>query len=111
MATQVYYFKFKNREECYSVCRAVGYCHTDSVTGDTFMDVPGDGHINVVGLLYDPDVQPMIAGPEGTMEPDPENIVWKDGFHLNVVIKDGASIPDDLLQYQIEVNTPSLNSR
>jgi hypothetical protein len=45
------------------------------------------------------------------MEPDFENYVWKEGFHLNVVISDDASIPENLLPYQIEVTTPNLPSR
>jgi hypothetical protein len=111
MASTVYYFKFENREECYEICRSVGYCFTDPVTGDTIMDVPGKGHIDVAGQFYDPDVQPLSASPEGEMEPDFENYVWKEGFHLNVVISDDASIPENLLPYQIEVTTPNLPSR
>lgn len=111
MASTIYYFKFQNREECYEICRSVGYCFTDPVTGDTIMDVPGDGHIDVAGQFYDPDVQPLSDSPEGEMEPDFENYVWKEGFHLNVIIKDDSSIPEDLLAYQIEVSTPNLPSR
>ena len=76
MASKTYFFKFESREECYKVCRSVGYCFTDSVTGDTVMDVPGAGHIDVAGRFYDPEKQPMAPSPEGEMEPDPENIIW-----------------------------------
>ena len=94
MASKTYFFKFESREECYKICRSVGYCFTDSVTGDTVMDVPGAGHIDVAGRFY-----------------DPENIIWESGFHLNVVIKDEAEIPKELISYQIEVKTPNLNSQ
>ena len=53
----------------------------------------------------------MAPSPEGEMEPDPENIIWESGFHLNVVIKDEAEIPKELISYQIEVKTPNLNSQ
>lgn len=111
MASKIYFFKFESREECYKICRSVGYCFTDSVTGDTVMDVPGAGHIDVAGRFYDPEKQPMALSPEGEMEPDTENYIWEPGFHLNVVIKDDAEIPKELISYQIEVKTPNLNSQ
>ena len=83
MASKTYFFKFESREECYEVCRSVGYCFTDPVTGDTVMDVPGDGHIDVAGQFYDPEKQPQALSPEGEMEPDPENFNWEPGIHLN----------------------------
>lgn len=111
MASKTYFFKFESRQECYEVCRSVGYCFTDPVTGDTIMDVPGDGHIDVAGQFYDPEKQPQALSPEGEMEPDPERFVWEPGFHLNVVIKDDAEIPEELVQFQIEVETPNINSK
>jgi hypothetical protein len=81
----------------------VGYCKKDPITGDTVMDVPGPGHIDVAGYFYRPENQPESLNPEGEMEPDPENIVWEPGFHLNVVFKGQENqIPTLLKTYKLK---------
>lgn len=109
---EVHYFKFPSREECYRLCTLVGYCKQDPITGDTVMDIPGPGHIDVAGQFYRPEKQPDALSPEGEMEPDPENIIWEPGFHLNIVMKgEGNVIPQELKPYKIKTpETPNIQS-
>ena len=84
----VHYMRFDSMEQFLELAEPLEYVKTYDATGDTVIDVPGPGFIDVVGTLYDESTRRYeIDELTGEEEPVDNSATPLPGWHLNIVYR------------------------
>lgn len=102
----VHYMKFDSMEQFLELAEPLEYVKTYDATGDTVIDVPGPGFIDVVGTLYDESTRRYeIDELTGEEEPVDNSATPLPGWHLNIVYRANQELPESFLPFKIDPPT------
>jgi len=99
----VHYMKFDSMDQFLQLAEPLEYIKTYDETGDTVIDVPGAGFIDVVGTIYDESTRRYETDElTGDEEPVDNSAIPLSGWHLNIVYQGNQELPESFLPFKID---------